>query len=236
MSLDSDFETVLADLTALNRWGWTAPPSASDTMYPNMDEPMSTPPVSRMPEYEAAVAQLSYVLVGEMMAALDPVLGQIRRESVDHLPVGSAPGDVAVGFTRGIETRFRFVLDVRALIETDLDAWATMVHDAAEEGLSVVMPQFFAGLDEASQRAGTNVDARGKPFSWDTFLDGIEAVEIDFDDEGKPKMPTLVVSPNNLERIKALPPLDEAQNARFKLIIEKQKAAFDARRRVRRLA
>lgn len=210
--------------------------SVSGTLVSFMGEPPYSVPVSRMPEYESALADLSSFLVRTMMAALDPVLGQMEHRTVDHLPGGSVPDGVAIGFTHDINAQFRFVLDVKTLVQADFDAWAAMIHDAAEEGLSVVMPQFFAGLDEACRRAGTSVDASGRPLSWDTFLDGIAAIEIDFDDAGNPKLPAIVVSPSTLERMKMLPAFDETQNARFKQIIGRKKAAFDARRRVRRLA
>lgn len=189
-----------------------------------------------MPEYEAAISDLVSELLRSLMVARDPIFGRIRHETVDHLPDGSVPGNAAVGIMRPVGARYNFAIDVKALLEADLDAWAAMISDAADGGLAEIMPQFFALVEEASSKAGTAVDGRGKPFGWDVFFDGIEAVEIDFDDDGKAKMPTLVVSPSTFERIQALGPPDDAQRARFERLIEAKRADFDARRRVRRLA
>src|SRR5687767_11655250 len=98
-----------------------------------MAEPTSklTAP-SRMPEYESATADLTTHLVHEVMHARNPMLALIRHEHVDHVPTGNVPGEVAVGFSRGIEAEFSLTLDVSAIIDTDLEAWATMISDAAD--------------------------------------------------------------------------------------------------------
>jgi len=63
-----------------------------------------------------------------------------------------------------------------------------MMYEAAQEALATVMPKFFEGMNAAITKGGNVVDAKGRPFDWDIYLDGMEMVELDFDDEGKPKL------------------------------------------------
>lgn len=191
--------------------------------------------VNRLPEYEAAVADLSSHLVHELLRARDPILASVRYEQVGHVSSGVVPGDSAQGASWPVNMAISFSASVEAMLTCDLDSWAAMISDAADEALSVLMPQFLRGMDEACDRAGTAVDAGGKPFDHDLFLESMERYELDFDEAGKPRMPTIFASPGVLEQIRRLPPWTPDQTARYESIIERKRNQFNARRRVRRL-
>jgi hypothetical protein len=86
-----------------------------------------------------------------------------------------------------------FNLKFELILTTDVEGWATMMYEAAQEALATTMPQFFEGMNAAISKGGNVVVAKGRQFDWDIYLDGIELVELDFDHEGKPKLQTLVV-------------------------------------------
>ena len=60
----------------------------------------------------------------------------------------------------------------------------------------------FERMNEVTQKTGNTVDAKGQPLSHDLLLQTLEKMEIDFDGEGQPLMPTLVVSPTQYEEFK----------------------------------
>jgi hypothetical protein len=173
-------------------------------------------------------------LTRALMTAGEPVLGLIQQTTVDHLPDGDADPDAAVGVTRPVEITTTFNLNFDVILTTDVEAWSAMMHESAQQALAKTMPQFFEGINDAITKGGNVVDANGRPFDWDIYLDALDMVELDFDDEGKPKLQTLVVHPDVLERIKDLP-FTDAQKARADTIIARKKLEFDARRRVRKL-
>ncbi|MCK4818719.1 hypothetical protein KA005_23305, partial [bacterium] len=57
-------------------------------------------------------------------------------------------------------------------------------------------------LNEVTAKTGNVVDAGGQPLSHELLLKTLETIQLDFDDNGKPIMPTLVVSPQQYEKIK----------------------------------
>jgi hypothetical protein len=193
------------------------------------------PPICRLPEYESAVAKLTFELVHELMAARDPILANVRREETGHVSTGEVPNGVALGASWPLVLRLTFGASVEAMIDCGLDSWTTMISDAADEGLSMLMPQFFNGMAEACERAGTTIDFGGRPFDHDVYLDILEAYDLGFDDAGDPQLPAIAAGPALCERIRRLPSRTPAQNARYEAIIEKKRTQFNARRRFRTL-
>ncbi len=72
----------------------------------------------------------------------------------------------------------------------------TMAKDMA----SAQSKYFFKTMNELIDDAGISVDAKGKKFSIELFLQGLEAIEIDFNADGTPHYPTLVMHPS-MEKI-----------------------------------
>jgi len=56
----------------------------------------------------------------------------------------------------------------------------------------------FESISETLDEYGQSVDAKGKPFSSDMFLDMLRSVDIDFDMHGQPILPTLFTGSKNL--------------------------------------
>ena len=117
----------------------------------------------------------------------------------------------------------------------DLDALAEQVDAMADERLSIVMPHFFKVFEKTCDAAGTGTDARGKPFSFDMYLTGLEKIELQFDRDGQPILPTLVVHPTMAKQLQALPPPTEDQQKAYSDLIERKRREFNARRRYRQL-
>src|SRR6267142_421421 len=70
-----------------------------------------------------------------------------------------------------------------------------MVHEAAEEMARKQTRTLFATLNEAVEAVGNSFDAQGQPLSAELILKMWERMQIDFDEQGNPKMPTLVFNP-----------------------------------------
>jgi hypothetical protein len=90
-------------------------------------------------------------------------------------------------------------------------------------------------VSEVTDATGNSISAAGQSLSHDLILDAIERVEIDFDDEGNPRMPSLMAHPQTLVPLARIQPTDE-QERRYEQIMTAKKAAHDAKKRHRRLS
>lgn len=129
----------------------------------------------------------------------------------------------------------KFVLRYDDIRSSSADALAEQMDGAADQNLSIVMPHLFDVLDRTCKAAGNVSNAGGKPFSFESLLEGLEKIEIPFDDNGKPELPTLVMSPAVAEQVRTLPPVTPDQQKRLDDLIERKRKEHNARRRDRKL-
>ena len=81
-------------------------------------------------------------------------------------------------------------------------AYFDRLPQVAHELLDAQKRDLFRVLDETTQESGNVFDAEGKPFYPELLLEAIERIPIEFDDEGNPKLPTIIVNPAQMERFK----------------------------------
>jgi hypothetical protein len=190
----------------------------------------------RMTEYDAAGRQFFFDAVDALMNATNPLLGQMKHAKVDTLPttrLTAASG--AVMETSPMAVEFDIKFSIPDLISGDPGAIYASITAAADSGLDSFMPQFFQQLSDVCDAAGQTISAEGRPLSHDLLLDLIEGVEIDFSEDGEPRMPTLVMHPDMAEKLRALPPPTPEQEARHRDIVERKLEEYRARGRTRRL-
>lgn len=96
---------------------------------------------------------------------------------------------------------------------------------AAESMASGQMQMLFEMLNETTEKTGNKVDGAGRTLSFDLILEALEKVEIAFDHEGNPDMPTMMVHPDMRARLEALnndPKKKEFEEKQQKLIDRKR--------------
>src|SRR5262249_54544676 len=76
------------------------------------------------------------------------------------------------------------------------------LEGAADDMARQTETMLFRKLDETTAQVGNVLDAGGRPFEPSMLLEMLERTWIDFNDEGKPKMPTIVLHPNVFESVK----------------------------------
>ena len=124
------------------------------------------------------------------------------------------------------------------LIERGFQAFVDALNKAVEAMQQQLAGAFYAKMDEITRKTGNVVDAHGKPFSGELFLDSLEKVSIDFDDDGKPDFPSCVVAPELYGYIKAHAPeweADPAFQARHAEIIARKREEWRDRESNRKL-
>lgn len=109
-------------------------------------------------------------------------------------------------------------------IEEILEPFRLMGRDMAVEKERMLIET----LNEATQRVGNVVDARGKPFTFDLFLEMIEKVWIEFDEHGKAIMPTMMAGSAVAAQMSSLD-ADPANKVKFDALMQRKKEQWLAR-------
>jgi len=117
-------------------------------------------------------------------------------------------------------------------------AYVENLRDAAEEMKRQKAGYFFEKMKEVTDRTGNVVNGKGHPFSFELFVESIKKIWIDFDEDGKPIMPTMVVSPELGEKLRVILPEWE-KNPEYKKtiddIIDKKRKEWNDRESHRKL-
>lgn len=188
----------------------------------------------RITEYvEAENAFMGSVIQG--MISLDPLLGDIRSfPSVHQGPTRNVRepevlDQVATSISHGIKVEHEVIHNT--YIEdfiSELCSMAVMFRDSQAKLL-------FQNLGAAIDVVGNTIDAKGARLSPDTIIDLMDKVKIDFDPNGNPIFPTLVISPDVGEKLHSLT-FSTDQNDRLGQVLKGKKAEFYAKKRTRRLS
>jgi len=188
-------------------------------------------------EYERSFAQLVGKTVRDLMAKKDPVLGSVKSVPSDQIPIvqNTMPsGEVVEG--QPLRTELTFALEVDDIVAGDFDKLAAALDTAADDGLKQVMPKFFERIGELTSAAGNTVDARGQPLTFELLLQGFERAQMDFDEEGNPILPKLVLGPELYAAFQKLPPPTQEQQKLWDEMIERKRREFNDSRRHRKLS
>ena len=112
------------------------------------------------------------------------------------------------------------------------------IDGAAEEMASQQAKSLYEEVGKAAEQVGNVVSADGKPFSMDLFFEGLEKIDIDFDEDGNPSGLMCPVSPElypsvvkAVEQAKTDPEMDK----RYDAIMERKKEEWRVRESHRKL-
>jgi hypothetical protein len=117
-------------------------------------------------------------------------------------------------------------------------AYVENLRDAAEEMKRQKAGYLFEKMKEVTDKTGNVVNGKGQPFSFELFVEMIKKIWIDFDEDGKPIMPTVVVSPELGEKLRVILPEWEKKPEYKKIInyiIEEKRKEWNDRESHRKL-
>lgn len=112
------------------------------------------------------------------------------------------------------------------------------VESAAEQLAAGMSKRLLEVVEDATDRAGNVVDAGGKPFTLEMYADGLEKMDLSFDEAGMWNPPTLVMHPSMLERYRKeieKHGADSAVTKRINEIVERKRKEHHAREACRAL-
>lgn len=112
------------------------------------------------------------------------------------------------------------------------------IDKMAEDMATQQVKHFYTVINEATEKTGNVTHGNFKKDGAKVFNDAFEKLTIDFDDGGKPRLPSLVVGPELFETLmqqKEAIETDTAENERMKEIIARKREEFRARESNRKL-
>src|SRR5882762_5250952 len=112
------------------------------------------------------------------------------------------------------------------------------LNAAAEDMARQSETMLFQRLDESVRESGNILDCAGRPFAPAVLLESLDKMWIDFDENGKPEMPTIVLHPDLFNSIKDRLPEWEADpefRAKHQEIIARKKEEWRDRESNRKL-
>ena len=171
------------------------------------------------------------------MCRKNPILGGMK--TLPSQPLSTFRSTLSSGQvveTRPILVQSPFSFSIKDAIGGKVDGLLAAIDEAAEDGLRTIMPRFFEYVGQLSDAAGTSIDAKGQPPSHELFLQMLERIDIEFDQDGKPIMPTLVVNPEMAEALRKLPPLTLEREKKQQDLMVRKRQEYNDRRRHRRLS
>jgi hypothetical protein len=155
------------------------------------------------PEFKKRLTRLLLRRLDEQIRS-EPMLQQVRRIQYfegDSYQSGVESGEVSgAKFT---EVAAAFTPNRTAVIEKGPGAIVDNIDEIAKDIQKQQAELIFTHIASTSEKAGTSVDAKGRPFDFDMFIEALERIQIEFDEEGKPLMPSFYVNQIVAQKIAA---------------------------------
>lgn len=154
------------------------------------------------------------------------------KETIIVRPSGTH--DETKMFRQSVELRIP-VDEARSL---SLQSLLERIDDVAKEMAAKQEKHLFATISESLAGTPNTLDAKGRKLSPELFYEMVDAIQIDFNSDGTPRMPTIYISPAQADNVKAVIAQAEADHAfkkRFDQLMAKKKEQWRVREASRQL-
>jgi len=165
----------------------------------------------------------------------NPLFSQIKVErhfEGDKIVAGTVDGEIDVSTHKEIESRIEVKRE--DIIAKGPMAFIEHIGAIAKQMDAQKEKMLFDKIKEVTDKTGNIVDGKGQPLTFDLFMKTLEKIQIDFDEQSNPYLPTLVVPPEIGAKIKDQ--LSEWEsNPAYKELIEKKRKEWNDRESHRKL-
>jgi hypothetical protein len=178
------------------------------------------------PEVKTELDRKARVLMRLHTALSNPVLRQIRttiQHEGDRHTYGTVDGQVRDMEYHQIESAMEFSMS--ELPDLTVEQIFARLEGAAQNMTRQMAQSMFRQISAATEEAGTSVSAGGQPLTFDLYLESIERMEVEFDeDTGQPTF-QIVVHPSIAQRLQELATEWQANaecHARYKALMKRK--------------
>lgn len=194
-----------------------------------------------LPDF-AEIKKLFIAKVNAEMRAFirkEPILSQIKHyRHYEGNQMNSQSMDGNVHDSRYRELSSKFDITKEEIISGGYSAFMERALKTAEDIQGQQVRAIFKTISDVTEKTGNVVDGKGKPFSPEMFLESLDKIYIDFDENGSPKFPSFVFHPKLRDKVlssMAKLDADPALKKRHAEIIEKKRKEWNDREGNRKL-
>ncbi|MHB8960533.1 MAG: hypothetical protein ACYDAN_12990 [Candidatus Limnocylindrales bacterium] len=189
-----------------------------------------------LPEYDRAEIQLVAQVTHDLAISRSPLLQLISHEPVQTMmPSRVSLGDGSVVDTPTFAIAMEFEYGTTAALEGDQAGLIESIDRAADAAAQTMVEAIMGQLSSVLDAAGQTIDADGRQLTNELFLDMLEQIDWQFDDEGNWLRPSLVAAPDLAKRFAEMPPPTDAEVERMNSMHARKREEALARRRTRKL-
>lgn len=102
------------------------------------------------------------------------------------------------------------------------------IYECAEQFHNEFKKIFFTTISQITDFTGNVVDGKGKGINGELILDVLDKTHIEFDRDGNPILPTMVVHPDMAKSVEKLKSQESLYKKRFEEIISKKREEYYA--------
>lgn len=193
-----------------------------------------------LPKLKADIAQVFHLILKKRLNAYLGVVGEAPRSIIKEgrnpvtLRPDSSRDETALKLTSA-ETIFKLEEIPHLSAEQRIAKLDTVAREMANQ----ISSHAFAKINEAVDKVGNVVDAKGKPLSADAIFEMLETIQIEFEPDGiKHKELTVVIPPGLAGKVKETMEKihqDPELRKRHEDIINKKREEWRAREAARKL-
>jgi len=170
------------------------------------------------------------------LKSFEPILSKIKVIKTLHTGGYRYQIENREAFTPQSKLSFIIEISISTVYAYDVEAFTKSIYDFVVDQMIEMRKLMFKMLNVVTGLTGNVVDAKGQPFNADLYLDGIEIVDLEFDENGMPTENQFItdhpLTKKQLENLRFTP----AQLNSYNQIIERKKKEFYAKKRYRRLS
>ena len=170
----------------------------------------------------------------------DPILSQIRKELLfegNRFSIKTENGEIEESGYKGISAPYS--VEREDIINKGHISFVENIRDEMIENVrGQQIRQFFDTVEKAVEKSGNVINGKGKPITFECFLEMFEKMQIDFDEEGNPHRLTFAMHPSTFAKIQDK--LQEWENnaeykKKYEEILEKKRKEYYDRESRRKL-
>jgi hypothetical protein len=188
-----------------------------------------------LPEYQEAYNEFSHEIIQQAIRS-QSFLGLMYSDRTIHAgPVRNVPGDNPIDHPM---TRVEHQMDLHhdVIRESDTDAFAREFLKAPASVIDQLTGAFVSHFEDIVNSTGNVIDAGSRPLDFDQFLIVLESWDMKFDESGNPDLENLLILVGPGVPLDHPKPETPEQEQRLDELIERKRAAYNAKKRSRRLS
>lgn len=166
----------------------------------------------------------------------DPLVGDIPSKRKIH-----SGGAVYRSEEKRLEIPSRIMssqifITVADVYDFNLEKICCDIYEFSRNLLEDMTKNMFATITQITDFTGNVVDGKGKGLSYEMLLEMLEKIYIDFDEEGNPRLPSMVIHPDMAKSFEKLISEEPLYKKRYEEIISRKRESFYAEKGSRGLS